>query len=120
MRILADENVAAAVVMALRSKGDDVSWIAEFAPGSSDGDVLSRAAREQRLMLTHDKEFAAMAAARKSAGLAGVILLRLEGMAPSSMAELVAAALSSRGDWRDHFSVIGPARIRMKKLPVRR
>lgn len=116
MRILADENVAGSVTAALRLQGHDVEWVAEIAAGTHDNEVFLRAVREQRILLTHDKEFAAMAAARSPAGLAGVILLRLEGMSPARIAAFVTATVGSRQDWPGHFSVIEPARLRMKKL----
>jgi hypothetical protein len=38
--ILADENVAAAVVARLRADGQDVVWIAELSPSVTDSEVL--------------------------------------------------------------------------------
>ena len=57
MRFLADENFPSAAVAALEKAGHDVVWIGAAAPGSSDLDVLAWAAREERVLLTFDKDF---------------------------------------------------------------
>jgi predicted nuclease of predicted toxin-antitoxin system len=60
-RLLADQNVPGAVVAALRQQGHDVAWILEDAPGSPDPDVLERAQREMRVVVTFDKDFGELA-----------------------------------------------------------
>ncbi|MBI2437584.1 MAG: DUF5615 family PIN-like protein [Lentisphaerae bacterium] len=57
MKLLADENVAGDIVSLLRQRGHDVAWIRQDCPGSADDYVLARSAREQRLLLTFDKDF---------------------------------------------------------------
>ena len=57
MRWLADECVAAPLVALLRTNGHDVLYVAEAAAGLSDADVIVLALREQRLLLTEDKDF---------------------------------------------------------------
>ena len=57
MRILANENMPADAVDALRSAGHDVAWVRVDAPGSPDEAVLARAAAEHRLLITFDKDF---------------------------------------------------------------
>lgn len=61
MRILADENVPAAVVTALQERGDDIVWIRTVAPGIDDQEVFRRARDERRVILTFDKEFGELA-----------------------------------------------------------
>ena len=56
MRILANENVPGPVVMELRHRGHDVVWVKEAMVGAADHDVLARAEREARLVVTFDKE----------------------------------------------------------------
>lgn len=56
MRLLADENIAAPLVLALRAAGHDVTYVAELAPGIADDAVLSLALRQGRLLLTEDKD----------------------------------------------------------------
>jgi uncharacterized protein with PIN domain len=56
-RLLADENIAASLVRALREDGIDVSYVAELASGITDDEVLDLAKAEARLLLTEDKDF---------------------------------------------------------------
>jgi predicted nuclease of predicted toxin-antitoxin system len=60
MRFLADENFPGAA--ALRAAGSDVVWVRIAAPGSSDSEILAWAAREERILLTFDKDFGELAA----------------------------------------------------------
>jgi predicted nuclease of predicted toxin-antitoxin system len=117
VRLLADENFPRAAVDALRVEGHDVAWVRTDAPGSTDEAVLSRAARESRLVVTFDKDFGDLALLRGTRGLPGVILFRLALTSPATVARSVVAALASRSDWAGHFSVVEPGRIRMRALP---
>lgn len=58
MRWLVDECVDAALVAHLREAGHDALYMAEMAPATSDADVMARAQRDGRLLLTEDKDFA--------------------------------------------------------------
>ncbi len=116
MRILADENVAGAVVNALTKAGCDVVWIAKTTPGSTDALVFDIACKENRILLTHDKDFAAGSARKMSAGLKGVILLRLDGIAVDTVADFVSRTISSRDDWQGSYSIVKKNNIRMRKL----
>lgn len=76
MRFLANENFPGAAVTALEAAGHDVVWVRRAAPGMSDPDVLAWAVREDRLLLTFDKEFGELAKASALPRTCGVILLR--------------------------------------------
>jgi predicted nuclease of predicted toxin-antitoxin system len=115
MRFLANENFPRAAVAALEATGHDVVWIRTSAPGSTDPDVLAWAAREQRILLTFDKDFGELA--RKS-GLpreCGIILFRTPMPQPSNVRHLV-DVIAARDDWAGHFSVVEPGRVRMREL----
>jgi len=55
MRLCANENLPEDCVIKLRGDGHDVLWIREAAPGSADIDVLARAYREERLLITFER-----------------------------------------------------------------
>ncbi|MGH7822318.1 MAG: DUF5615 family PIN-like protein, partial [Candidatus Binatia bacterium] len=57
MRFLADESCDFAVVRALRAAAHDVVAIVETAPGAEDELVMGLALREQRILLTEDRDF---------------------------------------------------------------
>jgi predicted nuclease of predicted toxin-antitoxin system len=117
MRILANENIPRAAVVALREHEFDVSWIRELAPGSSDSQVLERAAAEARIILTFDKDFGELAFRSAAAGIVGVILCRFAPSSSEAAAARLSGTIPSRGDWEGHFAVIEEDRIRLTALP---
>lgn len=116
MRFLANENVPLSVVKGLREDGHDTAWIREDAPGSPDDRVLDRAVREDRILLTFDKDFGELVFLRGAEGSRGVVLCRGPGASPEETASFVRAAIASRSDWAGHFSVVERGRIRMRAL----
>jgi predicted nuclease of predicted toxin-antitoxin system len=116
MRFLADENFPGGAVAVLRASGHDVVWIRTEAPGSSDQEVLARASREQRVLLTFDKDFGELAKDSLLRNACGVVLLRVPPPAPQRAARVIADLILARTDWVGHFSVIEPGRVRMRPL----
>ncbi len=120
MRILADENFPADAIAALRDKGHDVTWVQTDAPGSSDDQVLARAQKEERILVTFDKDFGELAFRAQLPATSGIILLRISAPSPSHVARVTVEALASRTDWAGHFAVVEDDRIRMTSLPAQR
>lgn len=116
MRLLADENVPGAVVEVLRAAGCDVAWVRTDTPGASDPEVLARAVRELRTLVTFDKDFGELARQPGLPKACGVLLIRLPMPPPSEAGERLASIILSRRDWAGHFSVIEPGRVRMRPL----
>ncbi|PSR21776.1 MAG: hypothetical protein C7B45_09315 [Sulfobacillus acidophilus] len=117
LRILADENIGARVVEALRSAGYDVVSVKEQFPGIRDTDVLRIAHEEQRLIITQDKDFGELAVRLGLPASSGVLLIRIDRGLPHDDAERIVAVVRSRADWSGHFSVVDDERIRMRPLP---
>ena len=117
MRFLADENFPGDAVAALRAEGNDVACVQTDAPGSADHEVLARAIREQRVVLTFDKDFGELAWRELRPAECGIVLFRIRMPAPSSVATIISSILNSRDDWSGNFAVIEPGRIRMRELP---
>jgi predicted nuclease of predicted toxin-antitoxin system len=108
MRFLANENFPGAAVKALEAAGHDVVWVRTAAPGSSDAHVLAWAVREERILLTFDKDFGELATATSLPPACGIILLRLPMPKPRDVGQQLAAVITARADWAGHFSVIEP------------
>jgi predicted nuclease of predicted toxin-antitoxin system len=117
MRLCANENISEDCVVKLRQNGHDVLWIRESAPGSSDEDVLARAHRENRVLITFDKDFGQLVFQQGARAAHGVILFRISQFSSVAAAERVSAALTLRDDWTGHFSVVDDFGIRMRLLP---
>ena len=114
----ANDNVPQDCVVRLRQSGNDVLWIRETGPGSTDSEVLSRALIEDRLLLTFDKDFGELVFKRGTAASRGIVLFRISQPSPAAVAVRVNAVLASRNDWSGHFSVVDDHTIRMRKLPA--
>src|SRR5690348_4387868 len=80
MRFLADESCDFSVVRALRSAEHDVVAIAEVSPRADDDDVRERAVRDERILVTEDKDFGQLVyASMRRTG--GVIFIRFPARA---------------------------------------
>jgi hypothetical protein len=116
MRYLANENFPGAAVAALVAAGHDVVWIRMAAPGISDSDVLAWGAREERILLTFDKDFGELARREKLPKACGIVLVRVPMPKPGDAGRKIAKLILERDDWAGHFSVIEPGRVRMRPL----
>jgi predicted nuclease of predicted toxin-antitoxin system len=116
MRFLANENFPGAAIVALRAAGNDVVWVRTAAPGSTDPEVLAWAARDERILLTFDKDFGELAKASALPATCGIILLRVPMPRPDVVGRQLAGLIMARGDWAGQFSVIEPGRVRMRPL----
>jgi predicted nuclease of predicted toxin-antitoxin system len=116
MRFLANENFPGAAVTELQATGHDVLWVRTAAPGMADPDVLAWAAREERILLTFDKDFGELARAAALPPACGVVLLRVPMPKPTVVGQRIAGLITARTDWAGHFSVIEPGRVRMRPL----
>jgi predicted nuclease of predicted toxin-antitoxin system len=113
MRFLADEGCDFAVLRALRAAGHDVMAILEVAPQSEDMVIIDLAVREQRVLLTEDKDFGQLVYASARA-TSGVILIRFPGNARATLPQTVTALVSAKGEQLlGCFVVVQPGRIRI-------
>jgi predicted nuclease of predicted toxin-antitoxin system len=116
LRLLADENIATPLVRTLREAGIDVIYVAEFASGITDDEVLERARKEDRLLLTEDKDFGELVF-RMKRELAGVIMLRLPCAPGSSHWGRLQTVLNRHGNkLKGHYTVIEKNRVRFRPL----
>jgi predicted nuclease of predicted toxin-antitoxin system len=116
MRFLANENFPQAAVVELRQIGHDVVWVRSDAPGSTDPDILAWAMRENRVLLTFDKDFGHLAFAAGLPATCGILLFRLTMPPPDQVGSVLAARIAARTDWVGHFSVIENDRVRMRPV----
>lgn len=115
MNLLADEGVDRPIVAKLRQDGHIVDHIAEMSPGIDDDAILQQANANNALLLTLDKDFGELVF-RQRLIHAGVILIRLSGLLPTTKAKIVSAALREHDDeLLNAFSVIAPGSIRVRK-----
>lgn len=117
MRLLANENIPAALIRSLRAAGHDVVWVRETAPGITDPQVIAQAIADERVLVTFDKDFGELAFARSLPATCGVILLRLPMDDLTLLIAKVVTLIGSRDDWPGQFAVVEEARVRFRPLP---
>lgn len=117
MNFLADESCARPVIRALRAASHDVISVAETMAGATDEDVLERALKERRILLTEDRDFGELTYARRRRS-AGVVLIRFHNRARKAKVSSVVEAITMVGDrLANTFAVIEPGRIRISTRP---
>ena len=116
MRFLADENIPGDAVGEIEAAGHDIVWVRTVAPGSKDEDVLAWAVREERIILTFDKDFGELAWRAGLPASSGIVLIRLPMPRAAEAGTILAARIHERTDWAGHFTVIEPGRVRMRPL----
>lgn len=113
MRLLADENIAPAVVDALRATGHDVLAVRDGAQGASDDAVLRMALRDRRIVVTHDRDFGNVI--RYPVGRhCGVIFVRLRNQSPPSVARILVSLFFSVSPrrFRNHLAIVTESETR--------
>jgi hypothetical protein len=117
IRFLANENVTSTTILALRQDGHDVLSVKESMRSEPDDVILSRAQSEERIVVTHDKDFGELAFRSRPPASCGIILFGLSGSGREADNERIVDAPRSRADWAAHLSVVTDSRIRMRPLP---
>jgi predicted nuclease of predicted toxin-antitoxin system len=117
VRILANENFPAPVIRELRRRGHDVLSVKETMCGAGDREVLAKAQRDDRLVVTFDKDFGELAYRFELPAASGVVLFRLSGSSPEIDNARALAALESGIEWSGNFTVVSDDRIRVRPLP---
>jgi predicted nuclease of predicted toxin-antitoxin system len=120
MRFLADEDFPLASARLLRRSGHDVVAVPEDEPGTSDSEILARAVREERVVLTFDRDYGELIFRWKQPAPPAVIYLRYHPASPEEPAEQL-VRLFERRDliWIGRFTVVYRDRIRQRNLPGR-
>jgi predicted nuclease of predicted toxin-antitoxin system len=116
MRFLANENFPGTAIQVLEKLGHDVTWVRITAPATSDDDVLAWAIREERILLTFDKDFGELARASALPKTCGVVLFRTPMAKPGAVGQRIAELIAARDDWAGHLAVVEPGRVRMRPL----
>lgn len=116
IQFLADENVSRHVVESLRAAGYDVVSVSATIAGVPDDAVLAAAGREERILITEDRDFGEMVV-RQRLGVRGLILLELDRLSNAAEATLVTAVVTTHSDKLvGNLLVIEPGRVRVRPL----
>ena len=116
MRFLADENFPLASVTFLRNCGYDVMLIGGDHSGLSDVEIIETATRENRTVLTFDKDFGEMVFKHDHRPAQGIIFFRLSEFKPAEPGELLHTILQNN-DFKPEnaLTVIDKGAVRQKR-----
>ncbi len=118
MRFLADENFPLRSVGLLVAAGHDVAAVILESPGIPDEQVLSRAVREDRVLLTFDRDHGRLLYRTDAPVPTGVVYFRFDPAYPEEPAEYALNILEQTGhNLSGSFIVVGRDRARRRPLP---
>lgn len=103
MKFITDENLGIRVPQYLRALGYDVISAIEVALSKPDTDILDIANREDRIILTTDKDFGELVFKEKLAHC-GVILLRLKDESVTNKKRVLLRELKSGRNFEGKFT----------------
>ncbi|MCS7191037.1 MAG: DUF5615 family PIN-like protein [Fimbriimonadales bacterium] len=116
MRFLVDECAGPSVARWLREQGYDVVSIYEQARGADDDFVLTLASKEERIIITSDKEFGTRAV-RDRQKHSGIILLRLQNERVANKIQVLSEVLREYADLlQGNLVVASENRVRIVRL----
>jgi predicted nuclease of predicted toxin-antitoxin system len=116
VRWLIDECVDAGLVALLREGGHDAVYMSDVAPRATDTEVMSRADRENRIVLTEDKDFGDLVF-RQAKPVPGIVLLRIDSSRRLRKGPRLLAAIHQFDDTLfGCYTVIEDARFRSRPL----
>lgn len=114
MRFLIDESADTRVARPLRELGHDVTTVAgDHAMAMDDVDVLAIALREQRVLITDDRDFGELVF-RDRQPHAGVLYFRLSNTRLSLRIARLEHVLRQHGEELDQFLVVGDHDVRVR------
>lgn len=117
--ILADENIGPEVITALRRRGKDINTVLELGlRGATDMEILHFAGQQERVVLTHDRDFGRLALLQELPYL-GIMFLRPGHIAPSFVLEMLDALDRSELDVAPPFVVVAERREEIVRIRVR-
>jgi len=117
LRFLADESCDFTVVRTLRAEGYDVLAVSEATRRSDDSELIAQAAREQRILLTEDKDFGWLVFI-SHADSPGVVLIRFPGNVRKALAQTIRQLVQEHGETlTGSFTVVQPGHIRISRKP---
>ncbi len=119
-KLLTDENVHRNVVHWLRDRGFDVlDAVAAGLFGATDVELLHRAYAENRVVVTHDRDFGTLAVLAGET-LVGIVYLRPGHMDPQFTIETVDAALRKGPEVSPPFILVVERRDDRLRMRIRR
>jgi len=117
MDFVANENFPLFSVRLLRNAGHNVASIIEETPGATDSDILKRAQREKRIILTFDRDYGELIYRHRTFFAEGVVYFRFDPSTPGEPAKILLKVLEEgKVLLLGKFTIIERGRIRQRAL----
>ena len=115
-RILLNENFPRPAFRRLVETGADAVSISQERAGSADVEVLEWACREQRWLVTFDRDYGYLVFAAGHQAPPAVILLRVPSYRPEEPAQWILQMMKRPNEYEGHFSVFDGTTLRRRAL----
>jgi predicted nuclease of predicted toxin-antitoxin system len=113
--LLADENIPKKALETLKQQGIDIVSVADFSTGLDDKDVIKTAIRENRIIVTFDKDFGELIVKRRLKP-PGLILLRLTEISSPEVAGRIKDLIERRIVLDGNIIVVQDDRVRVAPM----
>jgi predicted nuclease of predicted toxin-antitoxin system len=114
LRLLVDTSLGLSLEDCVRNSGHDAAFVRDIDPRLPDSAILGLAVRDQRMVVTMDKDFGELVY-RVGRGHHGVLLLRMEDQSAAASAPIVARLLEDYCEMlENHFAVYQGGRLRIR------
>jgi len=114
---LANENFPLASVIKLREADHDVAAVVEDSPGATDPEVLARAHRECRIIMTFDRDYGELIYRRRLSAPPGLVYFRFIPKNPLEPAEYLLRLLCFEDiSLKNKFTVVERDKVRQRPL----
>lgn len=118
MRFLLNENIPRSAVEWLSNEGHDTVWVTRVSPGLSDTEVLALAVRDQRVVVTMDRDYGDLLFRVREPAPPGVLYLRGPFTSPEEMVGVLSMLLSAMDiELMGFFTRLSRDTIRQRALP---
>lgn len=117
VRLLLNENFPVPSIAPLRLAGFDVVAVAEVCAGSDDSSVLELAVREDRWLVTFDRDYGELVFKRGFPPPPAVVLLRVASYRPEDPAEWLRALAANPAALIGKFTIFDGDAVRSRSLP---
>ncbi len=119
-KLLADENIPARAIDALRDAGCDVLSIREHAPECADDEVLRIAVAHGRILLTFDRDYGELIFGQSHAAPPSVFYFRTFPVGPREVSDAVLSLLADAESINDSMVIVSRQGIRRRRFPRNR
>ncbi len=94
MKFIANDNISKSVIKKLVEKRFDITDIRKFVKSATDEELLEIANKENRVILTHDKDFGNLIR-QKNISHKGIIIIKCKSQDTDKIINLINKAISS-------------------------